>query len=234
MQAAIADAAYKVLASDNLIYGPVDGPTLVQWVRERRVQPESWVFVEAANDWVAAGTLELLKPEFQSLPTLTATPQTADSLAVKVTDLRKFERFAFYTDDEIAFLISLCDTVVAAKGELIIKKGEMSNCLFLMISGEARARIKVGNQDTSLGKMVSGELFGEVAMLSQTARSADVVAEVPTRLLRLSSDRLQELLSSNSPLAAKMFYNISRLLATRLSQRTVELQQDVSASFLWR
>ena len=82
--------------------------------------------------------------------------------------------------------------------------------------------------------MHPGELFGEVAMLSQTPRSADVVAEVPTRLLRLTSERFQELISEHCQLAAKMLFKISRLLATRISQRNDDLQKDLASSFVWR
>jgi sulfate permease, SulP family len=82
--------------------------------------------------------------------------------------------------------------------------------------------------------MEPGELFGEVAMLSQTARSADVVAEAPTRLLRLSSERFQELMADHSRLAARFLFNIARLLATRMSQRNDALQKDLASSFVWR
>jgi CRP-like cAMP-binding protein len=71
-------------------------------------------------------------------------------------------------------------------------------------------------------------------MLSQTARSADVVAETPTRLLRLTSERFQELMAEYPPLAARLLYNMSRLLATRLSERNQQLQQDLASSFVWR
>jgi CRP-like cAMP-binding protein len=123
---------------------------------------------------------------------------------------------------------------MAAKGDLIIKKGDLSDAMFLVVSGQVRARLRVGGHDTSLGTMEPGELFGEVAMLSQTARSADVVAEVPTRLLQLTSEGFQELMSEHPKLAARMLYNISRLLATRLSQRNQELQKDLASSFVWR
>ena len=236
MQVDPTGAVLKVLSSDNLLYGPIDLATLVQWVRERRVQRESWVHLETADKWVAAGAMDALQPEFDAL---TAAPESAQSAAadspgVTVEELRGFERFAPYSNDELVLLIGFCEFVVVAKGDLIIKKGDLSDSLFLVLSGQVQARIKVGQHETALGTMEPGELFGEVAMLSHSARSADVVAEVPTRLLRLTSDRFQELMTEHSPLAARMLYNISRLLATRLSQRNVELQKDIAASFVWR
>lgn len=227
---------YKVLSTDNLIYGPIDLATLVQWVRERRVQRESWIHWESANDWVAAGSLEALQPEFESLAdnTQPESAQAVSSEGLTVSELRGFERFAPFSNEELELLVAFSELVTANPGEVIIKEGDMSDSLFLVLSGQVRARIRVGGIDTVLGTMLPGELFGEVAMLSQTARSADVVADQPTRLLRLTSGRVQRLMADQPALAAKILFNIARLLATRISSRNVELHKDLAASFVWR
>jgi hypothetical protein len=227
---------FKVLSSDNLIYGPVNLATLVQWVRERRVQPETWVHWETTNDWVAAGAIDALRSEFEATSKVVeATPSAGvASPTISLDELRGFERFAPYSNEDLAILLTFCETVTAAKGELIIRKGDLSDSMFVVVSGQVRARIRVGGHDTWLGTMEPGEVFGEVAMLSQTARSADVLAESPTRLLRLTSERFQQLMAEHSRLAARLLYNISRQLATRLSQRNDELQKDLASSFVWR
>ena len=237
MQADTPGAAFKVLSSDNLIYGPIDLATLVQWVQERRVQRETWVFLEAANDWVAAGSIDALKREFEDLG---AVPEVAlkaeEDIFPKVTldEVRAFERFAPYSNEDLVLLLTFCEFVAANTGDVIIKKGDLSDSMFLVLSGQVRARLRVGGQDTSLGTMEPGELFGEVAMLSQTARSADVVADVPTRLLRLTSQNFQDLMTNNADLAARMLFSLARQLATRLAQRNQELYKDLASSFVWR
>ena len=236
MQMNVTDEVYKVLSSDNLIYGPIDFMTLAQWVRERRVQRETWIHTAVANDWIAAGSLGDLQAEFDAVAAVVEEAQaSAPALsAITVDELRNFERFAPYSNEELSLLISFCELVEAEKGKVIIKKGDLSDSLFLILSGQVRARMLVGGTDTSLGTMNPGELFGEVAMLSQTARSADVVAEAPTRLLQLTSERFQELMYDHAALAAKILYNLSRLLATRLSERNAQLQKDLATSFVWR
>jgi CRP-like cAMP-binding protein len=236
MQVDSSSAVFKVLSSDNLIYGPIDLPTLVQWVQERRVQRETWVLLEASNDWIAAGSINALQPEFDAMAaSVEAAPSAeANSPQISIEELRGFERFAPYSNEELTLLITFCELVTAAKGDLIIKKGDLSDSMFLVLSGQVRARLRVGGVDTSLGTMEPGELFGEVAMLSQTARSADVVAEKSTRLLRLSAERFQEMIANHSQLAARLLFNIARLLATRMSQRNQELQKDLASSYVWR
>jgi SulP family sulfate permease len=227
---------FRVLSSDNLIYGPIDAATLVQWVKERRVQRETWILLESQNDWVAAGTLDFLAPEFASLPAeiQPGTVASADSAEVTVAELRGFERFQPYSNQELELLVNFCDVVEARPGDLIIRKGDLSDAMFLVLSGRVQARLRVGGHDTPLGTMEPGEIFGEVAMLSQTARTADVLAEVPSRLLRLTSDGFRKMMADHSNLAAKILFNMSRLLATRLGQRNADLQKDLAASFVWR
>ena len=236
MQVDSSAAVFKVLSSDNLIYGPIDLPTLVQWVQERRVQRETWVLLETSNDWVAAGSINALQPEFDALAASAEVAPSAESNSPQITidELRGFERFAPYSNEDLALLISFCELVTAAKGDLIIKKGDLSDSMFLVLSGQVRARLRVGGIDTSLGTMEPGELFGEVAMLSQTARSADVLAEKSSRLLRLSAERFQEMITNHPQLAARLLFNIARLLASRMSQRNQELQKDLASSYVWR
>lgn len=200
-----------------------------------RVQRETWVHLETENNWVAAGSIAALQSEFDKVSDLASTPSVeVDRPEIQIEELRGFQRFAPYSNEDLALLITFCELVPAAQGDVIIRKGDLSDSMFLVLSGEVRARLRVGGHDTSLGTMGPGELFGEVAMLSQTARSADVVAETPTRLLRLTSERFQEMMSNHSQLAARMLYNMARLLATRMSERNQELQKDLASSYVWR
>src|SRR5213082_674762 len=153
------DPVFKVLSSDDLVYGPVDLPTLVQWMQERRVLRETWIHSQAANDWVPAGQMEELKSLFEaqdSQPQIDDAPAPPEAGA-SVDDLRAFERFAPYSNDELKRFLDYCDVVTAQQGELIIKKGDLSDAMFLVLSGEVRARLKVGGHDNSLGNIGAGE-----------------------------------------------------------------------------
>ena len=230
----VSSKVFQVLSSDNLIYGPIDAGTLLQWVKERRLQRDTWVLVE--NEWMAAGSLDFLVSAFDVLDYAREADavNSRDSAEVTVAELRGFERFQPYSNQELEILARLSDVVEAAPGELIIKKGDLSDAMFLVLSGRVQARLRVGGHNTDLGAMEPGEIFGEVAMLSQTARTADVVAEVPSRLLRLTSEGFRKMMADHPSLAAKMLFNMSRLLATRLGQRNADLQKDLATSFVWR
>ena len=235
MQGKSSDKIFKVLSTDRLLYGPIDLEMLVQWVGEQRVQPETWIHSETLDSWITAGNMEELHSHFVALAEVDGEEQdsAAGQNVVTVEDLREFERFAPYSNEELTLLLSFCEVVVAAKGDVIIKKGDLSDSLFLILAGEVRARMLVGSSDNSLGMMHPGELFGEVAMLSQTARTADVVAEAPSRLLQLTSERFQQIIAEHPSLAAKMLFNLARLLATRMTQRNEQLQKDLTTPYAW-
>ena len=55
---------YKVLASDNVVYGPIDMPTLIQWTVDERILPETWIMRVIDNAWVPAGLISDLRPYF--------------------------------------------------------------------------------------------------------------------------------------------------------------------------
>ena len=136
-----ADApVFKVLSSDNLIYGPINLATLVQWVQERRVQPETWVHLETANNWVAAGSIAALQSEFDKVAAVASAPSVEVNLPeIRIEELRGFQRFAPYSNEDLALLITFCELVTAAQGDVIIRKGDLSDSMFLVLSGEVRA-----------------------------------------------------------------------------------------------
>src|SRR5512136_947871 len=59
---------FRTWGPDNIAYGPVELPTLVGWVREGRVLPNSWVFRDDKSEWVRAQDVNELKLFFKTKP----------------------------------------------------------------------------------------------------------------------------------------------------------------------
>src|SRR5437588_11138290 len=64
MKKNFSEETYKLWASDNQVYGPIDLSTLMEWVKEGRVVASSWVFMEGHNEWRHAKKIEPLSPIF--------------------------------------------------------------------------------------------------------------------------------------------------------------------------
>jgi MFS family permease len=86
--------------------------------------------------------------------------------------------------------------VEAEAGTAITRAGETGNNAYFVLSGRAVAGSTSGEgQYRSLSAMTAGDVFGEIAALTGSPRTADVVAEEDTALLEVSADTLRRLMA---------------------------------------
>jgi CRP-like cAMP-binding protein len=62
----------------------------------------------------------------------------------------------------------------------------------------------------------TGQVFGEIAFITDITRTADVVALTEARVLVLSKATLKRMMATAPALAAKVMFNLSRVLCERL------------------
>ena len=93
-------------------------------------------------------------------------------------------------------------------GDTIAKKGESGVGLYLVLDGS----VEVRSDGTTLSKLGPGQFFGEMSLLDDQPRSADVVAMEPSRCLILSDWSFKGLISSNPRIALKMLQELARRL----------------------
>ncbi|MBI3374622.1 MAG: cyclic nucleotide-binding domain-containing protein [Betaproteobacteria bacterium] len=121
--------------------------------------------------------------------------------------------FSMLTPEQRAILAPAVRRLACRKGETIIHAGEPTQSLFVIISG--RVDVSVTNSE---GKQVilailrSGDYFGEMSLIDDEPRSADVVARGPCELLVLDRPEFRRCLEANFQLAM----DITRRLVRRL------------------
>jgi NTE family protein len=97
-------------------------------------------------------------------------------------------------------------------GAAICREGEPGTSLFVLAEGLADVLYPGGGQtEVRLG---AGDVIGEMAVVSGEARSATVLAAIPTTALELGQDAFSELLLRHPLLAA----NVSRIVSRRLAR----------------
>ena len=84
---------------------------------------------------------------------------------------------------------------LAIPGEIVVKSGDTGREMYFVSSGALRVEI-----NDTLVILGSGDFFGELALLRDVPRNADVVAEGFCDLLTLTRNDLQRLLSANPTL----------------------------------
>ncbi len=105
------------------------------------------------------------------------------------------------------------DWVTAAKGITLIKTGDPGKDIFFVLNGILDVyRTRQDGSRIRLGRVTTGEMVGEIALMTDAPRSADVIAVEDSELLKLSKSGY-EMLIARYPEALKM---LSRTLAARL------------------
>jgi len=108
------------------------------------------------------------------------------------------------------------------KGETMVRKGEVGNEMYLIISGQAGVTDS-GPQGKVIKNLPPGEIFGEMAIVEKTVRAADVVALEDVELLGIDDKALERLRKRFPFTAAKLFLNLSRIISGRLRETTEKL-----------
>jgi hypothetical protein len=117
------------------------------------------------------------------------------------------------TEDECQRCLSKSNAIECMSGDHLIKKGNVAQNMFAVLSGTLEVRV----DDRIVDVCSSGDIVGEMAFLLESPRSADVfVATDGTRVLSLSESNLKKLSIDEPQLAAKLLLNLSKLLCYKL------------------
>lgn len=105
-------------------------------------------------------------------------------------------------------------------GDVIIRQGEVGDCMFVIQEGEVEIVSRSTGNDVRLAVRGKGEFVGEMALFDSEVRSADVRALGEARLLTVDRKNLMSRIHEDPSLAY-------RLLQT-LTRRVRELSEEVT------
>ncbi len=91
-------------------------------------------------------------------------------------------------------------------GETIVKDGTSGSDLYVILDG----RVNVQQHGRTVARMAAGEMFGEISLLDPGPRTADVIADGPTRCLHLAGRDFQEALESDPKLALSVLQAVGK------------------------
>ncbi len=115
------------------------------------------------------------------------------------------------TPEAVAFLETLLKKRRYEPGELIVRKGEPADEIYLLMSGEVSVRVDLPNgQIKRLSTLSPGMAFGEIAVISRSVRSADVHADKHVECYLLSTSAFDELGESNPIIKMTLLQNLLR------------------------
>lgn len=130
--------------------------------------------------------------------------------------LTKFKVFAELSRDELRTLLDQSTRVSHAAGERIISAGESGFCMYVLLRGSARVTAPADGTEVELALLNPGDFFGEVALVDDGPRSADVTAVEACELLCITRMTLGVLAGLQPGAAIQLLAAIGRCLVQRL------------------
>lgn len=92
---------------------------------------------------------------------------------------------------ELEQLLAAVRVEEVSDGHEIVRQGDAGNEAFVLARGLLKVVRREGGDETVLAQLGPGSIFGEMALLSESPRSASVVALEPAQLLVLARDELE-------------------------------------------
>lgn len=216
---------FRMWGNDNIAYGPVELPALVDWIRQGRVSRNTWVFRDDKAEWVRASDMAELKILFKSKAT--GSGQAAPAHGITPGSLRRIKIFAEMDERQLASFLQYMEVLNLPPNAAVFRKGEPGDAMFLVLQGELRARSMVGGRESTLSTMGVGECFGELAVIDESTRSADVVANLESVLLKISAGALKRLFQEAPALAAPFLLALSRTITSRVRTLTKRYEDSI-------
>lgn len=118
----------------------------------------------------------------------------------KAASLARVPLFAGISADSMARIAAVSGEQHFAPGQHIVRQGQVGSGLYVILEGTVR----VVRGSDELARLVAGDFFGELSVIDQQPRNANVQAGTPTRCLALASWDLLELLEADPALALNL------------------------------
>ena len=114
--------------------------------------------------------------------------------------LRQFSFLSPFSSEQLERIAEVAPRIHCRAGEPIFKIGDPSGAMYLILAG----KVKIHRQDEKgeeviLGKIETGSVFGELALLSNEPRMASVTALADSEFLVLDRDLLLNTIAAASP-----------------------------------
>ena len=138
---------------------------------------------------------------------------SAMSTSVSTAVLKNVPMFASFPDDALRMLAAVVTRKSATRNSTIISAGDPTDSLYIVISGRLKVMMSdAEGKEVILSILGSGEFFGEMGLIDDSPRSANVVAIEACELLCIYKRDFNRCLSENFEMAMAVMRGLVRRL----------------------
>lgn len=132
----------------------------------------------------------------------------------KVKALKGIPLFAGLTNKELDFLARLTTEISVKEGHTLVKQGQPGREAMVIMSGTAVVR----RNGRKIDEMGPGEFFGEMSLIDDLPRNADVVASSDMTVLVMDSKEFSTIFDEYPKVAVKVLKVVVERLIRAKSQ----------------
>jgi len=140
---------------------------------------------------------------------------TMYSTLEKAMILKSVDLFASIPSQELIRVAQIAEEEEYQTDTSLCKEGDFGDCMYIIANG----KVKVHKGDRTLVELEKGAFVGDMALLDQEPRSADLTTSLETTLLKISQDAFYELMSSNF----EIMNGILKIISSRLREAQAKL-----------
>ena len=206
------EGAYKLLGLDDTLYGPVDLPQLIEWAKDERIQPDSWLLCLANKKWLTAAEAPELRPYLPGLAAAVA------ALPPELHPDRRHQVRAFQdlTIEQLTRLAAYADVQQYPAGTVLLRVGSPGDSVYFILHGRVRLKINVKGHDLPISQLEMGGVFGQISLFDSGPRVTDVIAESDLTCARITVFNFRRLFRAAPDLAVPILLGLGRTLASRI------------------
>ncbi len=127
----------------------------------------------------------------------------------KVELIKRVPLFASCSKHELEEIAHIADEIDLSEGKEMTREGSRGREFFVLLEGDA----DVTKNGQSINKLGAGDFFGEIALVSDTPRTATVTATTPVRALVITDRSFRRLLDESPEIQRKVLVALAERLA---------------------
>jgi N-acetylglutamate synthase-like GNAT family acetyltransferase len=136
---------------------------------------------------------------------------------------RSVSIFKGLIDAQMRSISGICRVVSFKAGDIIFREGEINRNLYMVLTGEVD--ILMGSDGISVGKVLAGDVLGEISLVLGTSHSATAVVARDGQFIVLTHDDFEALIKRYPRIGMTVMHNIACSLSNKLKSIDITVMQ---------
>jgi len=133
-------------------------------------------------------------------------------------------------DNEIEEVIKHCVVASYEVDDYVIRQGDESTDICILLSGEADIIYSVGEEQNYIATLKQGDIFGELVLINETKRTANIICKKSCDVLIIKYEDFYAFYNKNPKIFSLLVLNITRLVTKRLKMMNATFQDMKKAA----